>query len=532
MEIATRRRAFAALVLAVAFAWSLLTVELLNDHFDRISRGRQILVYGERPFADFRDPGYFLTLYASAATQAASGGSLLGEAVISSAGMAAAVALTFLLAAHAAQSTGIGLVAAVFTLVVAPRYYDYDKVLLYTSGLALAWRYADRRDLGTLIVAAVVTAVASLFRYDNGIILFGVTATTLLTCHWREPWTLAHRTTAYGVGVVLVLTPVAIAWQQTIGLREVARQIRTYAQVEGARTGIFTLPGLNLDTLLYYAIVALLPLASARLVWRASRAHREKGVLHEAPKIAPVIVLGALVAAFILRDPVAARLGAAAPMAAILAAWLAGPVVPPRGARYRARPLVILLGGVIALGLALTLTGRSPAHVLRVSPTVTAGLTMLRELARVPPSLALLPDVQGMAGYVRACTPPGSRVLVSGFVPELYVLAERGFAGGMPVFFGGHWTSVRDQERTIDQLRRQFVPLAIVDAGFTSTYDRVNAYLTSAFVSAGISSFGNPRAPAGGYHVLLRQGVGPTTLDSRWNLPCLSGWTPAGAGRS
>ena len=32
--------------------------------------------------------------------------------------------------------------AAIFTVIVAPRYYDYDKALFYTVGLALAWRYA------------------------------------------------------------------------------------------------------------------------------------------------------------------------------------------------------------------------------------------------------------------------------------------------------------------------------------------------------------------------------------------------------
>jgi hypothetical protein len=47
----TRNRAAAALVFVLASAWSLLTVQLVDDHFDRISRGRQILVEGERPFS-------------------------------------------------------------------------------------------------------------------------------------------------------------------------------------------------------------------------------------------------------------------------------------------------------------------------------------------------------------------------------------------------------------------------------------------------------------------------------------------------
>ena len=220
---------------------------------------------------------------------------------------------------------------------------------------------------------------------------------------------------------------------------------------------------------------------------------------HEAPKIAATVVLGVLVAVFILRDPIVARLGAAAPMAAILAAWLAAPAIPPRGDRNHARLLVIVFGGLAVLVSALILTGGSPARVLEVWARTTAGAVRVRELTKVPPSLALLPDApatEGMVGYVRACTPPGSRVLVGGFAPQLYFFAERGFAGGMPVFFGGHWSSVQDQERTIEQLRREFVPLAIVDPAVFSTYDRVGGFLASTFVQVGVSSFGNPRAPA------------------------------------
>lgn len=543
-------RALAALAFVAAFAWSLLTVELLNDHFDRISRGRQILIYGERPFADFRDPGYFLTLYTSAAAQAVSGGRLFGEAVIDSAAIAAAVAMTFLLAAGAAQSTGVGIVAAIFTVVVAPRSYDYDKVLFYTLGLALAWRYADRRFTSTLVALAIVTAVAGLFRYDNGIFLFVVTVVTLVVCHWREPRLLARHAALYAASVAVVLAPVALAWQQGIGLSEVARQIRAYAQMEGERTGIFRIPMPHVDAggsavsalfgpenrtvLLYYAMLALLPIALLRLVGRAARGVRER-VTGETPKIAGAIVLGALVAAFILRDPIGVRLGAAAPVAAILGAWLIAPLVPPQSARYRARLLVLLVGGAVVLDLAVLLTGRSTADLLQVSATTSAGLIRIRDLTQVPPSLSLLPDApatRGMVDYVRACTPPGSRLLVDGFVPQLYFFAERGFAGGMPVFFGGHWTSASDQERTIEQLQREFVPLAIVGADLGSDYDRVNAYLTSAFVLAGSSTFGNPRAPKDGYRVFLQRGLGWTKRDDRWNLPCLSGWTPSAAGRS
>ncbi|HEU4693106.1 MAG TPA: hypothetical protein VFS23_32310, partial [Vicinamibacterales bacterium] len=52
-----------------AFCFSFLTLEFVNDHFGRISPGRQIARYGELPFSDFLDPGYFLTELSSAAVQ-------------------------------------------------------------------------------------------------------------------------------------------------------------------------------------------------------------------------------------------------------------------------------------------------------------------------------------------------------------------------------------------------------------------------------------------------------------------------------
>ena len=168
-----------------------------------------------------------------------------------------------------------------------------------------------------------------------------------------------------------------------------------------------------------------------------------------------------LVAVFILRDPIVARLGAAAPMAAILAAWLVA-LRYRRAGRNHARPLVIVFGGSAMPFSALILTGGSPTRVREVLTRTAAGAARVRELTKFHRVWLCCPMHRppkawsAMFGRARA---PGSRVLVGGFAPQLYFFAERGFAGGMPVFFGGHWSSVQDQERTIEQLRREFVPL-------------------------------------------------------------------------
>ena len=60
-------------------SFALATIALTNDHFGRISPARQIAQYGELPFRDFLDPGYFLTEFSSAALLRIFGDTLLGE---------------------------------------------------------------------------------------------------------------------------------------------------------------------------------------------------------------------------------------------------------------------------------------------------------------------------------------------------------------------------------------------------------------------------------------------------------------------
>ena len=65
-----RLRGAAALLLLfwlLALWLAIGSYSLTNDQFGRISPARQIARYGELPFRDYFDPGYFLTEYSSAA---------------------------------------------------------------------------------------------------------------------------------------------------------------------------------------------------------------------------------------------------------------------------------------------------------------------------------------------------------------------------------------------------------------------------------------------------------------------------------
>src|SRR5262245_64603794 len=111
MSSANQRR-LAVVVALAAFCAFFLYYHINNDHFDRLARARQIAMYGDVPFRDFFDPGYFLTLYSSAAMIRLFGDSLFGEFLLNMSFLAVGTAVTFLLASDASRSKVVGVVAA------------------------------------------------------------------------------------------------------------------------------------------------------------------------------------------------------------------------------------------------------------------------------------------------------------------------------------------------------------------------------------------------------------------------------------
>jgi len=180
-------RVAAALVWLGAFWFSLVTLVFLNDHFGRISPARQIAIYGELPFRDYFDPGYFLTELATAALIPLLGDNLIREVLLTTTFIATGTLLVFLLARRLTGSVVVSIASAVMALLLLPRAYDYDKVLFYPLGLMLCWRYVDRPVAARLWACAAGLVVAALFRYDNGVFLGAAMAVTIVVVHAGEP---------------------------------------------------------------------------------------------------------------------------------------------------------------------------------------------------------------------------------------------------------------------------------------------------------------------------------------------------------
>ena len=227
-----------AALLGLGSVWfSLATLVLLNDHFGRISPARQIVVYGELPFRDFFDPGYFLTELSSAALLRLLGDNLLGEALLTTAFIAGGTVLVFLLSVRLTGSILVSLGAAVLALLSLPRAYDYDKVLFYPLGLLLCWRYIDRPDAGRLWAAAAGVVVAALFRYDSGVYMGAAMLVAMAVVH-RDDWRTVTRRAALLLIAVACLALPFLSFIQVAGggLANAVDQVVTYGRRETART--------------------------------------------------------------------------------------------------------------------------------------------------------------------------------------------------------------------------------------------------------------------------------------------------------
>src|SRR5688500_8008852 len=157
----------ALVTFALVFAYRWLTVNFTNDQFVPLSRARQILL-GDVPVRDFFDPGLFLQHYASAAALYVSGGTLLGEAVLTIFFISLGASLVYVMGHRLSRSWTIAAAATATAVAAFPRLYNYPKVFLFVLTVVCAWRYQVRPTRVTLVLLALTTAIAFLFRYDLG----------------------------------------------------------------------------------------------------------------------------------------------------------------------------------------------------------------------------------------------------------------------------------------------------------------------------------------------------------------------------
>jgi 4-amino-4-deoxy-L-arabinose transferase-like glycosyltransferase len=224
------------------------TLNLLDDHFGRISPGRQILVFGELPFRDYLDPGYFLTEFSSAAVQWLFGQNLLGELLLNSLFIATGCLLVCVVTRRLTGNLAAGLVAGTLALLTLPRAYDYDKVLFYPLGILMAWRWLVQPRPRQLLALAATLACASLYRYDNGLFLGLATLAGVVAATWRRPRESLNRAAALVLATLAISAPALLFVQTHGGLGTALDQALTYGVRERDRTRIASAPRIHIGT--------------------------------------------------------------------------------------------------------------------------------------------------------------------------------------------------------------------------------------------------------------------------------------------
>jgi hypothetical protein len=128
---------------------------------------------------------------------------------------------------------------------------------------------------------------------------------------------------------------------------------------------------------------------------------------------------------------------------------------------------------------------RSPA----VGPAAAIGQfsRVSTRLSEAAPEITPNPGLAPLIDYLERCTAPDSRLLVSGFGPEIPVLAHRRFAGGLPTWLPGYYESEPDVEHALTRMAREHVSAAVLLDGedaFTRSWPRLAHTLKSqGFVS-------------------------------------------------
>ena len=203
-------------VFAGTFLFRWLTVEFTDDHFQHLSRARQILL-GDVPIRDFFDLGMSLQYYLSSAAQLVFGYNLFGEAILTISLVAFGTMLVFHLSAQLSGSRWIAAGAALSTVLAYPRLYNYPKVVLYVSAIALVWLYAHRGNRLHVGVMAALTAVAFFLRHDHGVYIAVMMVCFLCLREWggAQLW---RRLGLYAGVTAVLLFPYLVFVQTTTGL--------------------------------------------------------------------------------------------------------------------------------------------------------------------------------------------------------------------------------------------------------------------------------------------------------------------------
>lgn len=471
---------------------------LPNDHYMHMAWAQQLLG-GALPGLDFVEPGMPMAIGLSALAQLWWPGPF-GEGMLCIAALGLASAATCYVIAAVVGSPLAGLAGAVVQTALFPRLYGYPKLLVPAVALLLMVHYVRARSIGAVFFLSAWTVAAFLLRHDLGVmtalaVACGVVAAPI---PWQTRRADLLRYLVFGLALV---SPYLFYVQWTEGLAENVRAALEFGKSDvhqlliawvppPSNDGTLAWDGPTAAWLLFWLTHALI----AALPWRI---YRERGSTY-APVVVATVVFLLLYRLVIIRHPLLARIPDAAAVVVCAGAWcVAGSTSRLRaGLRHR-----IAFAGA---GLALASAGLAAAwqisglaeEVRRMGfPQGRAGMAFRAEqvmaTARQTDWHAYWPagEMPELVDYIRTCTPPDSRLLLTWSAPEYYVFTRRRFASGQFLFDARSFSSARDQELMLRRLERERPPLALVNetrlAEFSSGFPAVHAWIADNYIPVG-----------------------------------------------
>jgi hypothetical protein len=435
-----------------------------NDHFVMLARAFQVL-HGDWPIRDFEDPGQPLAYLVSTAAAVVFGQTLLVNVVLCILFLGVTAALAYRLAFRATASVRVGLLVALATMAIYPRMYNTTKVAVPIMAVWLAWRYADAPSSRRLAALSGWTVIAFLLRHDYLVYLAASNMVLLALCHGRDRREWVGRATSYAALSLLLVSPWLIYVQWAEGLPAYLASAFRFVAAEGERTA----GGWPRDALPY----VLLAIPGAGVVLSA---RPRQGTALSPAQLASASVLVLTIEVVFLRDVIPTRLPDVVAPLAVVAAAVAGRLLPS-GMLSRAAGVTL----VATLGVGAALTAMSPGRLPAPSIVVSQPVRVTRRLAQTSPEIQPNPRLAPLVDYLARCTAATDRILVGGFGPEIPVLAHRAFAGGLPSWIPGYYDSTADVKRALARLNREQVGAAVLLDGsedFKSAWPALGRWLS------------------------------------------------------
>ncbi|HEY1307155.1 MAG TPA: hypothetical protein VGF24_26550 [Vicinamibacterales bacterium] len=526
----------------VTVAWRVLTFSgFNNDHYIYLA-GAQAILLGEWPVRDFVDPGWPLMYAVSAVARAMFGRALGVELMVVSSAFAIGAGFTFATASRLSKSLVVATIVTLFEIAISPRSFGYPKIALYAVAAWMFVAWADHLTTRRTVMLAALTVVAFLFRHDHGLYIGAGSLALVVLASWQGGlYVLGSRVGVFVGALAVLLMPWALYVQYYVGLVAYFRPGLEFSRAEADATLLrawprfgFTGPLLgqaNFEVWLFYLFETIPFACLAIVLFKSLRGpHRWSA---ESAAVAAVSVMAIAMNLGFIRTPLAARLPDAVVPAAVLGSWLLGHVWARRVSWSRlewAIPIVVLIVFISSAWAVVVVADvrneLNTAGILNRRGAMRDRIAELRvRLSKPMPEGNHIPSRNSEAlmpfyAYVDRCSAPTDRLVMTGLSPDVFVLANRGFAGGQMAFRPSFYTSPTDQQRALTRLRAQSVPFVIValdeEADFLRTMPAIASYFGEHYDKLALVPVPDTR----GLQLYVERGRHPAGIDEATGWPC------------